>query len=462
MAMADAPLMLSVSGLRGVIGESLTPTVAAKYAAALGSWFIERRPAKQGSPVHVVVGRDSRPSGAMIEMAAVAGLMAAGCRVTTLGICTTPGVGVMVQHHKADGGVVITASHNPIIWNGIKALGSDAAAPPAEHARRIVERFQQDDISYAGVLQLQRVTHDDSVDLIHTRAVLNQIDVDAIRARRFKVVLDSVHGAGGPSTARLLRELGVELIHLHGEPSGLFPHPPEPTRENLVGLCEAVRAHGADLGLAQDPDADRLALVDEHGSYIGEEYTLALCAWHVLQTRAGSNATVAANLSTSRMLDDVAAMTGASVLRSAVGEANVVARMRAADAIIGGEGNGGVIWPAVVHVRDSLGSAALILEMLAQRRRSLSQLVAAIPRYAMIKDKVDLKPGSGQGLADRLRSHFTQQKLDTQDGIRIDWPDRWVHIRPSNTEPIIRVIAEARDDGQARELINLVKEKAGL
>lgn len=458
---ATAPLMLSVSGLRGLIGQSLTPPVAARYAAAFGGW-LHRNAARPDNPPHVVLGRDSRPSGAMIEHAAVAGLLAAGCRVTTLGIVTTPTVALMAEHLHADGGMVITASHNPIIWNGIKALRHDGVAPPADQAQQIIDAFKQDRIEYVSVDRLQPTAHDATGNDVHVRRVLDHIDVQAVRKRKPRVVLDSVCGAGGPAAAMLLRELGAQVVHLHAQPTGLFPHTPEPTRENLTELCDAVRTHGADIGFAQDPDADRLAIVDEKGRYIGEEYTLVLTVLRLLERHGKPGAKLAANLSTSRMIDDVAAQFGATVARTPVGEANVVQAMRSSGALAGGEGNGGIIWPKVVHVRDSLSGIALALELLATGEGTLSQRVARVPAYAIVKDKVDMDNALAQRLRPALRQRYASQKIDEQDGIRIDWPDQWVHVRPSNTEPIIRLIAEARDESAARALLAEVRATLGL
>ncbi|MBI1373899.1 MAG: phosphoglucosamine mutase [Phycisphaera sp.] len=448
----DTPnLMLSISGLRGLIGDSLTPDVAARYAGAFGSWLKETT--RDPHP-RVVVGRDSRPSGEMIERAAVAGLIGVGCRVVTLGIVTTPGVAIMAEHRDAHGGMVLTASHNPIIWNGIKLLRHDGVAPPPDQAEQIIERFRLDRIDHVEVGDLQPVTHDDSSHDVHLGRILPHIDVEAIRAAKPRVVLDSVHGAGGPATARLMRQLGVDLVHLYGEPTGQFPHTPEPTAENLTGLCDAVREHGAAVGMAQDPDADRLALVDEHGRYIGEEYTLALCTMHVLSRTPGP---VVANLSTSRMVDDIAARFGVAVHRTAVGEANVASKMRDISAAVGGEGNGGIIWPKVIHVRDSLAGAALVLEMLATTGRSLSELVAEIPAYVIRKEKLPIRAGMADAAAAKVREAFVGERIDTQDGTRVDLTDAWVHVRPSNTEPILRIIAEAPSGDVADALIERVR-----
>ena len=354
--------------------------------------------------------------------------------------------------------MVVTASHNPIIWNGIKALKHDGAAPPADQAMQIIELFKTDDFAYAAVEAIQLCDEDDSGVKVHLDSVLPHVDVDAIRAAKLKAVVDSVNGAGGEEARVLIESLGVELVHMYPEPTGLFPHTPEPTRENLTELCEKVKQHGAAIGFAQDPDADRLALVDEQGCYIGEEYTLALSAMHLL----GKGDRVVANLSTSRMVDDIAEAAGATVVRTPVGEANVAAGMKQCDAALGGEGNGGVIWSRVSGVRDSLVGMALLLEMLAKRGKPLSELVAQTPAYAIVKDKVDASETLIKQIGPILKKAFSDERVDTQDGVRVDWPGRWVHVRPSNTEPIIRIIAEAAHEDQARELVNQVRKALGL
>lgn len=453
---AEAPLMLSISGLRGLIGRSLTPPVAARYGAAFGSWLCSTLPS--GETCHVIVGRDSRPSGPMIEDAAVAGLLATGCRVTRLGIASTPGTAIMVQRHRAHGGLVITASHNPIIWNGLKALRHDGVAPPSDQAQQILDRYHNQAFDYVGVDGLQPSLSDDTTTAVHTELVLPLADVAAVRQAKLKVVLDSVHGAGGKEGRTLLDGLGVEVVHLYAEPTGQFPHEPEPLAKNLTGLCEAVREHGAHVGFAQDPDADRLAIVDERGAYIGEEYTLALCALHKL----GQGDVAVANLSTSRMLDDIAEQAGARVHRTPVGEANVAAGIRETGALLGGEGNGGIIWPTISQVRDSLVGMALVLEMLAKRGKPLSAVAGAIPRYAIVKDKVPVDPAVVAVLPERMREYFAEQRIDVRDGVRVDWADRWVHVRPSNTEPILRLIAEAKDETAAQALIAAARQALGL
>ncbi len=376
----------------------------------------------------------------MIEHAAMAGFISVGCNVTKLAIASTPAVAVMARQPDVDAGIVITASHNPIIWNGIKIIRGNGMAPTAQQVQQIIDIFRSDDIDYAPVDQLQSVTIDTTAPQTHVDRVLEHIDVDAIRTLQLKVVLDSVNGAGGPESIILFNRLGIKLIHLNAQPTGIFPHPPEPTQANLTGLCDAVKKHNAHIGFAQDPDADRLAVVDENGTYIGEEYTLVLAAMHVLAHTPGTATT---NLSTSRMIDDVANTFNSSVTRTAVGEANVAITMQQTDAVIGGEGNGGVILPQVSFVRDSLVAIALILELIATTNKTPSQLASSTPAYAILKNKLPITHEKTDDIITHLQQQYADQQIDLQDGIRIDFDNMWIHVRPSNTEPIIRVCGEA-------------------
>lgn len=450
--MDDAPLMLSVSGMRGLIGRSLTLSVAERYGAAIGAWL---RDTTGTTTPHVVLGRDSRPSGEAISVAATAGLTATGCRVTNLGIVPTPTVAIMVGRLHADGGAVVTASHNPIEWNGIKTLRADGVAPPADQTQQIIDRFEQDDFDATSADQVQPASPHASGNDTHVSMLLDRLDVESIRRRSLKVVLDSVHGAAGPPTAQLLAALGVECVHLFAEPTGEFPHGAEPVEQSLTGLCDAVIEHGADLGFAQDPDGDRLAIVDGGGRYIGEEYTLALTARHVLSRTPGP---AVANLSTSRMIDDIASQFGTEVHRSPVGEANVADVMRRVGAVIGGEGNGGVMWPEMIHVRDSLAGIGLVLELLAVTGRPVTELIQQFPSYAIIKQKLPIAEGMAERAFERLAARYADQRIDTQDGLRIDWSHAWVHVRPSNTEPILRIFCESTDHSAAQTLIDEVHD----
>jgi phosphomannomutase len=435
-------LIMSVSGVRGIIGESLTPALAADLGAAFGSHL--------GGGT-LVLGRDSRPSGESLAASVAAGLRSTGCGVIDLGIATTPGTAVMISELKAAGGVIITASHNPAPWNGIKFLTSEGFAPPPEIAESIFTRYREKRFSAAPGVAVGPLTRDGSTASRHVARVLGIVDADAIRRRRYKVVLDSVNGAGGPEGRMLLEALGCEVVHVNAEPTGCFAHTPEPTAENLAGLCDDVPRNGAVIGFAQDPDADRLAIVDDRGRYIGEEYTIALAARLMLAHRSGP---VAVNLSTSRMVDDLAARSGQTVYRTAVGEANVARAVLAKKCVLGGEGNGGVIDPRVVLVRDSLVAMALVLNLLAEESRPLSAIVDEMPRYVMVKQKLEMTPEQVIDWIKRLRTESGEAKVNDVDGLRLDWTEGWVHVRPSNTEPIARVIAEARDQATADALVS--------
>lgn len=444
------PLMMSISGVRGVIGESMTPTLAAELACAFGTYLGGGK---------VVVGRDSRPSGMMIQQAVVSGLLATGCKVVLLDVASTPGTALMVRQHAADGGVMITASHNPVIWNGIKFLTSEGLAPPPDKAKRIFEIYHQRQFALAEVERLADAVGDSSTVDAHVNAALALVQPEEIASRRYRVVLDSVNGAGGAEGIMLLEKLGCEVVPMNNEPSGRFSHVPEPLAENLTDLCRVVREHKADIGFAQDPDADRCAIVDETGCYIGEEYTLALMAKYLFAVQPGPTA---ANLSTSRMIDDLAVAAGGPcrVFRSAVGEANVVETMKANGCRFGGEGNGGVIDLRVGPVRDSLVAMALTLQLMSHSGQSVSQLVAEIPRYVMIKEKFACPSERISRVLFAVKSHYAGQRINDIDGVRIDFDDAWVHVRGSNTEPIIRIIGEARTEQRIRRLITEVRRIA--
>jgi len=445
-------LMIGVSGMRGTVGGTLTPPVVTRMASAFAAWLYEAggTPAN-GSRYRVVFGRDSRPSGAWVRDAAVAALAASGVEVVDLDIVTTPGVAMMVKHLSADAGMIATASHNPIQWNGLKTLNRDAVALPPEHANAVKKLYDESASRYARVQDLVQPTKNTETHALHIKRVMERVDVLGVSSKRFKVVLDSVNGAGCVATATLLNKLGCQLIHLNGTPNGQFAHEPEPTAQNLTGLADEVRRQRAAVGFAQDPDADRVAIVDENGTYIGEEYSLALAAQLVLSKKQG--AVAAANLSTSRMIDDIAAKFGGRVLRTPVGEANVVQAMLAGGATIGGEGNGGVIDPRIVPGRDSLVGMAYVLQLMASTGKTVSQLVAELPRYEIVKTKFECRREDANRAVEAVKKAFASEKVDTQDGVRIDWDRAWVHARPSNTEPIMRIIAEAPDRAEAERRV---------
>jgi len=448
-------LMIGVSGMRGTVGGTLTPAVVGRMAAAFAAYLKESRPTID-KPLRVVFGRDSRPSGSWVRDAAAASLVASGIELIDLDIVTTPGVAMMVKYLCADAGVVATASHNPIQWNGLKFLTAASVAPPPADAARIKQFYEEARTVYARVEQLVPPSRNSETHALHVKKVLDYVDVLGISTKRFKVVLDSVNGAGCVATATMLSKLGCQVVHLNNTPDGKFPHPPEPTAENLTGLADEVRRQRASVGFAQDPDADRLAIVDEHGRYIGEEYSLALCAKLLLSKKPGVAVT---NLSSSRMLDDIAAASGSRVVRTPVGEANVIDTMLREKAVIGGEGNGGVIDARIVPGRDSLVGMAYVLQLMAGTGKSISALVEEIPRYEIVKTKFDCPREEADRAVAALKKEFAAEKIDVQDGIRIDWPEAraWIHARPSNTEPIMRVIAEAPEEKIARDRIASVQ-----
>ncbi|MFT3787193.1 MAG: phosphoglucosamine mutase [Tepidisphaeraceae bacterium] len=454
--MGTAALMLGVSGLRGTVGETLTPDVVIRFANAYATYLRENEKPANGTHFRLVFGRDTRPSGTIVRDAAFAALTASGFEVIDLDIATTPAVELMTRQLNADAGMIATASHNPIIWNGVKLLTRAGMAPPPAAVTKIKALFDAQANSYVTVDRVIKPTTNTEANARHVRAITDLIDVNGIASKRFKVVLDSVNGAGCVSTMTLLSKLGCVVKHLHGEPTGQFAHEPEPTAANLVGLCDEVKKQKAAIGLAQDPDADRLAIVDEHGNYIGEEYTLALCSKFLLSKKAGGIAV--ANLSTSRMIDDIAAQYGGRVIRTPVGEANVIDTMLRENAVVGGEGNGGVIDPRVVPGRDSLTAIAYMLALMTRENKSVSELVASIPRYEIIKDKFDCKREDAERAVTACKAAFAGERFDTQDGLRIDWSDGWVHARASNTEPIMRIIGEAPTKELARLRIDAVRK----
>ncbi len=457
--------MLSVSGARGLVGKTMTPDVARNFAAAFAQHI--REGLRTTSQPRLIVGRDGRGSGAALADAACEGLCAWGFDVIDLGIVSTPTVGLMIGHLGAVGGIVLTASHNPIEWNGLKTLNADGLALPVDEANQVIARFRAG--TSASTVPCGVRTRRTDGDQVHVDRVLANVDVAAIRMKHFRVALDSVNGGGSRAGKMLLEALGCDVLHLNGEHTGTFAHTPEPIEANLHQLSDAVRDSGSiAVGFAQDPDADRLALVDERGKFIGEEYTLVLGVFRLLQRHGHGD--LATNLSTSRMIDDLAAKFPPSrVIRTAVGEANVVAGIKACKGIGGGEGNGGLIWPKICWVRDSLSAMALVLELLTHEGQTLSEVTAGIRPYAMIKRKLDLAAMGGQSAVpqalEKVREFFTNRlgaRLNETDGIRIDLPDGWVHLRASNTEPIIRLIAEASDRSRAEELCNECSIAAGF
>ena len=435
-------LIISISGIRGIIGKSLTPDIVTRFASAFGTFIHGKK---------VVVGRDTRISGAMIKHSVFAGLMSAGCRIIDLDIVPTPTCSLMVEELKARGAVVISGSHNPIEWNALKFLRSDGVYLNEEQGKELLDIYYHSNFRNVRWEKLMPVEEDNTSIERHLDKVLSVLDVEKIRKAKLKVVIDSCNGAGSIITPEFLKRLGCRVIKIHCTPNGLFPHNPEPIFVHLGDLRHAVKRQKADIGFAQDADADRLAIVNEKGEYLGEEYTLALAARHVERERKGG---IVANLSTSRMIDDVAEEFGVETVRTPVGEVNVAETMMAAGSVIGGEGNGGVIDPRIHFVRDSIIGIGLILEEMAATGKKISKLARELPKYHMLKKKIECSRDVANEIIVKLNKKYAGHKLNLEDGIRVDWKDKWVHVRPSGTEFALRVIGEARSEKEARALVN--------
>jgi phosphomannomutase len=435
------PLIVSVSGIRGIVGESLTPEIVLAFAQALGTHC--------GQGATLALSRDNRPSGVMLGAAAAAGVLSSGCAVLDLDIVPTPTVGVTIRDRQLAGGIQISASHNPAPWNGLKLFGPDGAVLAPSEGAKIVELFRSKAFRQNASYRSQDLQHArNGTDarsplLVHRRLAVAQANAEAVRRKGYRVFVDANGGAGGPLARELLQDgLGciVEGLGLH--PTDTFSHTPEPTSENLSEISPLVAQKRCAVGFALDPDADRLAILDETGRYIGEELTLALALEYVLRRQRGP---VVVNMSTSRVNEDIARKHGCAFHRSAVGEANVVQKMRAVGAVIGGEGNGGVIDPRVGWVRDPFVGMALVLSLIAEEDRPLSAIVAELPQYVIQKDKYTVAADRLPALYSAMRRGYPEATAKQEDGLRLDWDNRWVHVRPSNTEPIVRVIAEAPD-----------------
>lgn len=434
-------LIISVSGLRGVVGDSLTAEIAARYACAFAHGLGDGA---------IVVSRDGRASGPMLSEAICDGLTAAGCDVVEAGVAATPTLGVLVRALDAAGGIQISASHNPPEYNGMKLIGADGRVISANAGEAVIERFQGDELTLSTAAH-GNVTQCDDTTTAHWKLIEAIVDVERIRKRRFKVLLDANHGSGSVLGRALLEQLGCDFEILGEAPDGEFEHPPEPIAENLAGVLNRVKQIGADVGFCQDPDADRLAVIDEASRYLGEEYTPAMCIEHVLRQRKGA---VVTNCSSSRMSQDIAERHGVPFFYSAVGEANVCDMMIERDAVIGGEGNGGIIDPRVGYVRDSFIGMALLLDAMAERDAPISSLADELPRYAIVKSKVQIAVEALPEILTAIKSHFADAQIGELDGLRLDWPDKWMLIRASNTEPIVRIIAEADTESEASKMVN--------
>ena len=434
-------LIISVSGLRGIIGETLDPTVAARYAAAFASQL--------DVPGPIVLTRDGRATGRMLADSIRSALCACGRDVLDADVAATPTTGRLVRQLNAAGGIQISASHNPPPYNGMKLFSSEGRVVPGEFGEKVLAAYNGNKLEWQSHENIGKVSKIEDTISDHLVAVRKNVDVDSIRSKAFKVLLDSNHGAGSVLGRALLKNLGCQAVILGDIPDGQFAHTPEPTAENLKDVSKDIVANEAAVGFCQDPNADRLALIDENGRYVGEEFTLAVCLKHILQSRKGA---VVTNCSTSRMSEDLANAAGAPFFRSKVGEANVSDVMIANDAVFGGEGNGGPIDPSVGYVRDSFVGMALVLDAMAQSGKRLSQLVDELPQYSIHKSKVPLEREKLSAAYERLESHFSDAKSDRMDGLRLDWPNKWLLIRASNTEPIARIIAEAPTAEEAAAL----------
>lgn len=434
--------MVSISGIRGEIGSSLTPAVVQKYTLAFGTYL------KGGT---VVVGRDSRVSGPFILDIVKGCLVATGCRVIEIGIVPTPTVQMAVEYHKAAGGIAITASHNPIQWNGLKFMDADGRFLSPARAEEVFKMADESTFSLKEWGELGSLLTDDQANQRHIESIkeLSYIDVEALRERQFKVAVDTVNGAGGVIIPQLLEELGCHVFAVNQEPDGKFAHTPEPLPENLTQLSDEVKANKADIGFAIDPDVDRCAIVDNEGQPIGEEYTLVMAVKLLFSKKIGR---MAINMSTSRASEDIAKYYNGMVVRSKVGEINVAEKMKEIDAFIGGEGNGGVILPELHTGRDAPVAVALTLQHLLEFGGTLRELFLSLPQYTIVKQKVNIEGLNPDEVIENLAEKYKNEKINLLDGLKIDFPESWVHLRKSNTEPIVRVIAEAHTEQEAREL----------
>lgn len=446
-------LIKSISGIRGTIGgkvgDNLTPLDVVKFASAFGTWLQNTKNKKNLS---LVIGRDARISGQMVSSLVSSTLQGLGINVIDLGLSTTPTVEVMVPELNADGGIILTASHNPKQWNALKLLNEKGEFINGEEGAEVLRLAESEDFNYAEVDDLGSYETREDAFGIHIQKILDlpMVNAEAIKPKKFKVVLDAVNSTGGLAIPPLLEKLGCEVIPLYCVPNGQFPHNPEPLKEHLTDICELVKSEGADLGIVVDPDVDRLALIDENGEMFGEEYTLVAVADYLLRHKKGA---AISNLSSSRALRDVANGLGGEYFASAVGEVNVVTLMKEKNAVIGGEGNGGIIYPDLHYGRDSLVGVALFLTHLANENKSVSELRATYPAYYMGKKKIELTPEIDvDALLTKMEKEYLNEDVSTVDGVKIDFAENWVHLRKSNTEPIIRIYTEAKTQEEADTL----------
>ncbi|MBL4716459.1 MAG: phosphoglucosamine mutase [Bacteroidia bacterium] len=450
-------LIKSISGIRGTIGgkpgDNLTPLDIAKFASAYGKWLLDRNSQHSTSKLRVIIGRDARISGKMVSDIVIQTLIGMGIDVLDLGLSTTPTVEIAVTEENAQGGIIITASHNPKQWNALKLLNEKGEFISASDGQKILELAENNDFEYADVDELGGYTKDDEYISKHIDMVLKLplVDVDAISNANFKVVIDCVNSTGGIAIPELLKALGVNnVVELYCEPNGQFPHNPEPLPEHLTDISEKIVSENANLGIVVDPDVDRLALVCEDGSVFGEEYTLVSIAEYILKNKVGNTVS---NLSSTRALRDVTNSNGGKYFASAVGEVNVVTTMKENDAVIGGEGNGGIIYPELHYGRDALVGIALFLTHLAKSGKSCLELRKSYPDYFMSKNKIELTPEIDvDDVLNKMYNKYKDEQVNNIDGVKIDFENEWVHLRKSNTEPIIRVYSESNSKEEANQL----------
>lgn len=451
-------LIKSISGIRGTIGndpgENLTPLDLVKFSSAYAMW-IKNRDKKDN--YKVIIGRDARISGDMVNKIVCGTLMGMGINVTDLGHASTPTVEMAVQFEKADGGIILTASHNPAEWNALKLLNNKGEFLSAADGEELLDISTEENFKYAEISALGKYKTDKTFDEKHIRSVteLPLVDIEAIRARKFRVVIDCVNSVGGIILPLLLKAIGVDdVIEINCKPDGLFSHNPEPLPENLKGLSETVVKNNADLGFAVDPDVDRLAIINEDGTMFGEEYTLVAVADYVLMNTPGNTVS---NLSSTKALKEITEKYGGSHTASAVGEVNVISEMKRTNAVIGGEGNGGVIYPGLHYGRDALVGIVLFLSHLARQKVKCTELRKRYPDYYMSKNKIELTPGIHTGaILSGIKDHYSNYPVNETDGVRIDFPEGWVHLRESNTEPIIRIYSEGADRQKAEDLAGMI------
>ena len=437
-------LKISISGVRGVIGESLTPSLLTRFAQAFGTYV--------GSGT-IVIGRDPRTSGEMVKQAVIAGLLSSGCRVIDIGMCPVPTIQLLVRHHGAHGGIAITASHNPAEWNALKFIGADGLFLNSGQAREMLDIYHQGEYTKITGQEMRTVEEISGATELHIKKILEILGPLPRKEEPLRVVLDACNGAGSLVGPKLLEALGAEVISINATPNGLFPRPAEPLAENLGDLCRAVKDHHANIGFAQDMDADRLAIVSEQGTPIGEDYTLVLGTLYVLGTELGP---VVANLSSSSVLQEVTKRMNCPLFLTRIGEVNVTEEMQKENAVIGGEGNGGVIYPRINFARDSLVGMALVLHLLAKTGQTITELVNSFPRFTMIKEKQLCPSDKISAVLRTLRHEYSGYPLDVRDGVKVTLPNGWFLVRGSNTEPIIRVIAESERETDARAIVKHV------